>query len=337
MKGQLKEQSIIGDDVKSLHIWKKSTLSHCTASVAMAKKIEGGSRITRVQCAPDTAGCYFPAPRCLRSACFRKYFDESVFCVRLGKMTCGLGSFADRDSRNNSNVSKMRGKIMMTNALLSFFALLLQIYALLSLGTSESLVRSASWTTGTGVSSQGKLKLDAYLALKSIVFDYTAEVGSIERSGTISYDWKTMNCSDISHVWDVADVCKECSDASMGVWSTVLISVLTAITQLQTDLVRSTRRGDFACQKFMGVFTGMLGFCTTGIAMVSYSNKCRNVLPTNVTILAAGSASVDVAVEWVRGTSFICLAVATVMKPINVFAHLILPVGEHDDEVIDDL
>ena len=47
-------------------------------------------------------------------------------------------------------------------------------------------------------------------------------------------------------------------------------------TQLQTDVLRSTRRGDLNCQKGMGVFTGCFGGITTLAALIAFANNCAS-------------------------------------------------------------
>ena len=87
----------------------------------------------------------------------------------------------------------------------------------------------------------------------------------------------------------------------------------------------------------MGIFTGILGFITTGAALLRYSSGCRNNLPRTLSIYAAKlNATISFSVVYARGVSFFALAAATLLKPINVTFHVIVPSADLDGHAEDE-
>lgn len=76
-----------------------------------------------------------------------------------------------------------------------------------------------------------------------------------------------------------------------------------------------------SCFCRMGIFTGVLGFLSTLSALNAFANTCfRNLNP------AVSSLSMDKQ----PGAAFILLLVATVLKMVDILAHVIVPVPEQD-------
>jgi hypothetical protein len=66
------------------------------------------------------------------------------------------------------------------------------------------------------------------------------------------------------------------------------------------------------------MLTAVAGFFGTLFSLSSYVQGCSKELPDR----SDGGDSID----WVMGPGFICLLIATIIKPIDFFAHLIVPV-----------
>lgn len=92
---------------------------------------------------------------------------------------------------------------------------------------------------------------------------------------------------------------------------------------LMTDFQRSTRKGDLNCQKFMAIFTGILGTITNLTALSSYSAECYTNLPEEYFGLQ---------MTYHLGPAFNCMLVATILKPIDVLIHLLTPVVPPENE-----
>ena len=291
-------------------------------------------------------GKYMKKPIFYKSKTFVRKYEDSACCQRIGRCAAGLGRWADADASDETGdpadapFSRRRFRIMAFAAGVSLVAAVLQIYALFALTANDAVVRHTAWWTGTvdgaspvtdgtaGVTALESFESTVYMGLRIVTADYTykallANETVSSGAGTVSFAWKDEACG--THV--VSDACATCESASVGIWTSVVVSALTSLTQLQTDLLRSTRRGDLNCQKGMGIGTGIFGFASTLAALLAFVTNCSDRLPTpdaTFTFAKAGG-SVTLPVTWSVGPAFACLLVATLLKPVDVACHAILP------------
>lgn len=71
----------------------------------------------------------------------------------------------------------------------------------------------------------------------------------------------------------------------------------------------------------MGILTGILGFLTTLAALNSFADTCFRELSPAVSALS---------IDKKAGAAFIMLLVATVLKVVDIIAHLIVPVPKQN-------
>src|SRR3546814_2670498 len=76
----------------------------------------------------------------------------------------------------------------------------------------------------------------------------------------------------------------------------------------------------WCAQKMLAIITGVIGFLSTLSSLSSYGAGCFGSLPDEFTIGLS-----DVNMTWTHGPGFACILVATLFKPLNVIAHLMLP------------
>lgn len=229
-----------------------------------------------------------PYPPCCHIPCFKSLCETSGFCTRFGKI--GVKWFDEN-----------RAKIMLSSAFLSFLAIVFCAVAVASLSPDANVIKNTNWTYG---SSDG---FEYFVGLNQIVI-------APESGDQIEVEWADAQCT--------SDYCNECKDATSSSISTAIISLITCLPTLSTDIQRSTRAGDLNCQKFMALFTGIMGTITTLIALSSYSDGCFKNLPDS-------DSSGDV--EWKLGPGFSLLLVATLLKPVNVIIHMLMPVVKEED------
>lgn len=185
---------------------------------------------------------------------------------------------------------------MLFAAFVSFFGCILQLIAVLSISTRNSTVKSTCWTYGESESSK------LWVGLSEVIY---------EQNGiTTSTLWDEHNC--------VYDYCHQCKDACGSTYNAVIVSLITSLPQLMTDIQRSTRRGDLNCQKVMGVVTGMIGTLSSLSSLSLYADGCLNNLPT--------SDVLGDSITYSFGPGFACLLLATLLKPFDVLVHFVTPV-----------
>ena len=133
--------------------------------------------------------------------------------------------------------------------------------------------------------------------------------------------WNSASCDEIGVIAkDYCLECKDSSDASVGV---AIVSLITILPTITTDIQRSTVRGDMNCQKFMGIFTGVLGCVSTIAALSAYAGACFKNLPEEFNTHT---------IEYKYGPGFVCLLFATILKVFDIICHVIMPVEPFDEE-----
>ncbi|CAE7569301.1 unnamed protein product [Symbiodinium microadriaticum] len=231
-----------------------------------------------------------PYPICCSIGFFKKCCENSGCCTRVGKL--GLKVFSDN-----------RAKIMLFAASLSFLALILCIVSVCSLTYKDSQVKSTNWTYGESDTMEYFVNLYEVIVI-------------VDNAPDVEIRWDDNDCNE--------GYCSDCKDACASSITTAIIALITCIPTLQTDLQRSTIKGDLNCQKFMGMFTGFVGTMSTLIALSSYADGCYRNLPDED---PRGSEIV-----WYLGPGFTCLLVATLLKPIDFLIHLLMPVEKPEEE-----
>jgi len=200
---------------------------------------------------------------------------------------------------------------MLFAALLSFACTIFCLIALISISHDNDVVESVNWTIGE--SSLDPDVFTFYVGLSRLVID--SDITHIGNTTIPSYiEWGSDDCD--------AGYCEDCEDAASSVISSAIIAFVTCIPTLQTDLQRSTRKGDLNCQKFMAIFTGIIGTITNLIALSAYADMCFSNLPDSF---------MGVDMDYRLGPAFNCMLVATILKPIDVFIHIFTPVVPHVD------
>ena len=233
---------------------------------------------------------YSPLPPCCSVPYFRRTCEDSSTCNECGKFGI-MGNWFDKN----------RGYVMLFAAFLSFFGCILQLIAVLSISTRDSTVKATAWTYGESNYFQ------IWVGLSEVIYK--------QNGVTTSILWDEHNC--------VYDYCHECKESCDSTYNAVIVSLVTSVPQLLTDIQRSTSRGDLNCQKVMGVVTGIIGTLSTLSSLSLYANGCLNNLPT--------TDGLGNSIDYTYGPGFACLLLATLLKPIDVFVHLVTPVIREKD------
>jgi hypothetical protein len=194
---------------------------------------------------------------------------------------------------------------MLSATFVTFVCMILTIIALVAVSDLDSYVKDTCWTYGE-VSDGSKI----YVGLNKIII---TELGAPDQSIV----WGDSACHTLEQAGNELGFCEECRnecDAAVGV---AIVSLVTILPTITTDIQRSTRKGDMNCQKFMGILTGVLGFFSTMAALSTYAGGCYRNLPTEYN---------GITIDYSLGPGFICLLVATALKVIDVVANVFLPV-----------
>jgi hypothetical protein len=197
-------------------------------------------------------------------------------------------------------ISKNRAMIMMIATGFSVLTFILSLVAVIGASTDSDTVENTNWT----YAESGGVK--SYIGLTTVVVDVNG--------ATSSYKWSDASCVD--------SYCNDCKDACNSALGTAIINLITCLPSITLDLQRSSEKSDMNSVKFMSIFTGIVGTISTLTALSSYADGCYNNLPSSVDLHL--------------GPGFCCLLVATLLKPVDVVLHLLLPVPAKEDQSIVD-
>jgi hypothetical protein len=232
------------------------------------------------------------------SCCKNKYCklicEENTACSTIGKF--GLSSF-----------DRHRGKIMLTACFLSIVSVILDIVPIVSTSFNRSDVQNTAWTYGESESGD---KL--WIGLNMVVVEVNGK--------TSEFGWNSDTCSTLELTNQ--DFCHDCKSSCLRAEAMVIINLINSFPNIKGNIERSTRVGDRNRVKVPTLVTGIIGTVTVLIALSTYSKVCHDNLPHEI-----GGESID----YMVGPGFICLLVATLLRPINIIVNLLMPVIPPDE------
>merc|ERR1719491_244211 len=109
------------------------------------------------------------------------------------------------------------------------------------------------------------------------------------------------------------------------------MGAVTQIPQMLTDLQRATTFGDVNCQATLGIVSSLVGTLTTLSSLGAFYQGCTSNLPNY------GHAGNDVvSFSWHMGAAFSCFVIATLMKLLDVCAHVLVPTPQARHSIPDE-
>jgi hypothetical protein len=250
-------------------------------------------------------GIYAPPPICMKSKTLRRYWSDNeccgcpCSCVKVGRW--GLSSWGERH----------RSHIMFAAFWSSFLTMVLLSIPFASLSTTGSTIRDTNWASFT-------IKTDSGSASVSSIAHYDFYLGLRQAAVSCS----GSNCAYHEETYSLSsgqcsfDFCQQCASAAEGTETGAFLGFITMIVQLSGDLTRSTRSADMNCQKFMGILTAVIGFCSTLSSLSSFTDACYNNIPDS----HAGAS-----IHPLLGPSFWCTLVSALLKLVELVAHAVVP------------
>ena len=240
--------------------------------------MEGQNTAPNLQPLPPTtdpkdeeSGCYSSPPPCVdpnekcgpKCNC-RSYCETSFFCRRLGSV--GI------PEEKLEKWGLQRHRLMLTCAVMSFIGWVLCIPPAWGVSTDKTATHDVPWAIATPKNSDDDgSKSTMYIGLASaVVYDKNDDFvdqfvfGKDDCGNDDGFGFGGLKKSE----------CNACANAASGLQASAIISVITQLTQLLTDLQRSTKRGDVNCQKFMGIFTGVLGLVMGIYSLAEFRRSC---------------------------------------------------------------
>lgn len=228
-------------------------------------------------------------PCCKLKAC-KFVFEDNPCCKSVGKV--GLPYFHEN-----------RGFIMLTAAFLSFISLVFAIVPVVSTSLRNEDVKNTAWTYG----ESDDLKI--WIGLKKVVYE--------SNSGDGDFQWESNECSSVEDE-NPRSFCNDCKSSCLAAVSMVISNLITTLPNIKGNITRSTPQCDKNCEKSMALITGVVGTLTTLSALSVYADVCGRQLPDDIFLYSD--------IDYEIGPGYICLLIATLLKPVDVIINLLTPV-----------
>lgn len=252
-------------------------------------------------------GIYTPLPIFVQPFCpqTKACCEDSSFCHKLGRVG------------KEAPLGVPRHKVMYFALFVSLVGMIMLIVGALALSSNATTVYHTAWAVGIG-------KKDVQYHNTTVSFDDTrisiglnSVVIHKRKNDKVVWNkkWKNVDCDTIQ---GSSSLCDQCKAQALGFQVPVIIGMVTQVLQIATDVQRSTVAGDVNCQKFMGIFTGVLGLTATLFALGSFRDACYRV---------EGELY-----EMAAGPGFILTAVATILKAVDVICHVALATPAHKNQ-----
>lgn len=264
------------------------------------------------------------------------YVETSTCCRAVG----GIGL---------SCASSNRKPLMTCGAIINTLSLVLTLMGSLALSDSASMTKSWSWVQATGHVREVELKSYAGVSAKVDIIDCSGakdpaactanlvgqdfvEQGKHKFERVMSFDSHECGGGDkIKAVFSqlspeqqaswkqLKDQCEKCKDKAITE-STLILSMVTVLPSIATNLQRATKFGDINCQAFVGSVTATFSFLSSMMSMVKYAQACRKEMPESIAV------GVDeIKMTWKMGPGFLCVLLGTVIKVIDILIHCLVP------------
>lgn len=236
-----------------------------------------------------------PQP-CLKHRIPRACFEHNILLRTFGRV-----GFAACD--------RYRKPIFLTAFVFSMLGWVFSIAAAFAYTTNDQTVRNVAW--GIGDVADGSLTY--YVGLEELVIDDNNNGESGFRSGTIAWVGEqactravqfranSLGGALVEAENGVMPHCRTCRNTA--VYTCVRLAIVSCITQvfqITTDLQRTTRYGDLNCQKMFGFATSLYGLVSTIETLRVFRLFCglKSAMPPwelstslNVTIVDTGALS----------------------------------------------
>lgn len=242
-----------------------------------------------------------PLP-CLRSYLCRRFWEHNIIARTIGRL-------------GFSKAKQIRGKIMLTAFIFSFIAWILTLSSFFGLSYKPDIIRSFYWAHGS-VDTDDDIKTEIYVGIRNLLY----ETRNASNYVMNQIEWKSADvcldfATDVSKNDDsieIEEACADCREAAIEAQRYIILSILTQIFTMTTDLQRMTPYGDVNCQKVLGIATGIYSFFSTLMSMNVFRKDCWLNLPKQF--------------NFHFGPGFILLFIATVLKIVDVLCHVMVPV-----------
>ena len=263
--------------------------------------------------------CVDPDERCGPICACRPFCEEARYCRSFGAIGIPEGKLL--------SWGLPRHRLMLIAGVLSFVGWLLLIPAAVGISTNRTAVYDLPWATANLKNGDGDDADNTLFINLAAAVVYTKDGDFVSK-----FDFADDSCAEDDDGFNFGSLpesaCEACVSAATGLQTGAIVGLLTQLTQLLTDVQRSTVRGDVNCQKAMGVITGIFGLVVGLYTVAQFRKYCWGD-DTDGLGKVDWETQDGYKVETRPGPGWSLTWFATAFKIVDVLAHLALPTPRH--------
>jgi len=268
-------------------------------------RVNGMSKMEGTENRPCCRVCFVPP--CVKWC--PDFFEQNNFCELLGGIGC-ISSLNLPGRLALMRLSLASNTIGMALTFVSCFAISKNYNFLMNFGFSKGFA--------TGIDPEGEIEIS--IGLRAVAFNYP----------NASHFRAVYGFEDFCDLGDEIDLlidrdeCDDCYEMSASLVSTLLLSLLTYLPSIFTDILRMYPNYDANCQKTFATLVTLFSIFTSLYTWQGYSHECFKSFnqTSNFT--------------WNSGNGLILIVNATFLKLVVIICHLIVPTPSitrnHDEQ-----
>jgi hypothetical protein len=224
---------------------------------------------------------------------------------------------------------KFRYWILHLGLLANFVGFVLTLYACFAISEDFGILQKAAFSSGVLTEVDNAIDVITLdIGLRSVAFHNPSTVGDI----VLSFDQFCDLGSELERYLDISN-CDDCEQASKSMVTTVIISTITFLPSLSTDILRMYSNYDVNCQKVFATVVACITLFSSLFTFMTYNRACFAIFYEGlVTYNATGSVvdpdSSEVAFtldfDWGIGKGLACLYAGTVLKIVDIVCNVIV-------------
>mmetsp|Transcript_32814 Transcript_32814/g.37978 ORF Transcript_32814/g.37978 Transcript_32814/m.37978 type:complete len:322 (-) Transcript_32814:652-1617(-) len=257
-------------------------------------RVDGTSKIEPEK-RPCCRACFVPP--CVKLV--PGFFEQNICCESWGKF-----GFID------STDMKARLWLMRISLLSNCISLLLSIIACFAISTNYNILMNISFSKGifTPIDSTYLDDITINVGLLAVAIDNP----NTEGKGTVN-GFDELCDDDVAGAFFDQSSCHDCSDISSTLVTTLILSAITVLPSIFTDILRMYPNYDANCQKTIGTLAAFFSVLNSIATWQLYAVECVRSFVESENL------------SWYAGEGLKLIVAATFIRIVPIVCHLIVP------------
>jgi hypothetical protein len=234
--------------------------------------------------------------------------------------------------RSIDDKEKFRYWVLHVGFLANFIGFVLTLYACLAISEDYGTLRNVAFSSG--VLNEVDNKIDTItldIGLKAVALNNPATVGEVMLSFDQLCDL-SLESDRLGRYLDTSN-CDGCEKVSKSMVSTVIVSVITFVPSLTTDILRMYSNYDVNCQKVFATVFAAISLLLSLNTLLQYNRACFSIFYEGLVTYNSTGSVVDpdsssvaytLLFDWGIGKGLACLYAGTVLKGVDIVCNIMV-------------